>query len=197
VLARLYALGEGIELDPEKALAMARSACDQGLEVGCTVVPPFEKAIEHLRRARRSGHEAAAIGQLRTLITAQWAYHEVNHGWFDAKLTCLQEPSTCLAGYPSDGATFLPAKFEPDDRKGYSFKLIAGPPPEQRLAAEASRSSVTCYAYVATPSGPEAVGGRSFCGDSSGVICAHADGHEITPGQSCSCLAAPDCMCLP
>jgi TPR repeat protein len=196
VLARLYLLGEGIERDPEKALAMARTACDQGLEVGCALVPSLEEAMEHFKRGRRFGHEADAIGQLRTLISAQGAYQEVNHGWYDAKIGCLQQPGACLSGYPSDGAKLLPADFEPDDRKGYSFKLIAGPPPEETLAPGASRSSVTCYAYVAIPSGTEVVGARSFCGDSSGIICARPDGHEITPGQDCSCVAAPGCPIL-
>ena len=48
-------------------------------------------AIPSLLRARVSANESATIGDIRTLISAQAAYHAANGGFY-GPLTCLVAP---------------------------------------------------------------------------------------------------------
>lgn len=125
---------------------------------------------------RRPRNESAAIGELRTLISAQYTYQSVNGGHFDGDLECLLRPVACIPGYPPDAPPFLGediASLVP--RRGYEPAFHPGPPPES-IPPESSPSSVTTWAYVTTPSAPGYSGVRSFCGDSTGQICARRDG---------------------
>ena len=61
-------------------------------------------AIPSLLRARVSANEAAAIGDTRTVISAEAAYHSTASGFY-GNITCLNIPSGCLPGYV--GPTFL------------------------------------------------------------------------------------------
>src|SRR4029079_9831614 len=61
-------------------------------------------AIPSLLRARVSANEAAAIGDTRTVISAEAAYHASASGFYGS-ITCLNIPSSCLPAYT--GPTFL------------------------------------------------------------------------------------------
>jgi len=125
---------------------------------------------------RLSRNESAAIGRLRTLISAQYAYQSSNRGHFDGDLECLLRPVGCIPGYPPDAPQFLGedvASLAPG--RGYEPAFHPGPPPEP-IPPDCSPSSVTTWAYIATPTAPGYSGIRSFCGDSTGQICARRDG---------------------
>jgi prepilin-type N-terminal cleavage/methylation domain-containing protein len=56
-------------------------------------------AIPSLLRARVSANEAAAMGDTRTVISAEVAYQSSNAGFYDL-LPCLVVPSAgCIPGY--------------------------------------------------------------------------------------------------
>src|SRR5882762_3349553 len=61
-------------------------------------------AIPSLLRARVSANEAAAIGDTRTVISAEAAYQSANSGFY-GQLTCMSTPSGCIPTYA--GPTFL------------------------------------------------------------------------------------------
>ena len=61
-------------------------------------------AIPSLLRARVSANEASAIGDTRTVISSEAAYHSASSGYYGA-LTCLSTPSGCLPSY--SGPSFL------------------------------------------------------------------------------------------
>ena len=63
-------------------------------------------AIPSLLRARVSANESAAIGDIRTVISAESAYQSSNAGFYDT-LTCLSTPSGCIPSYPPTAPTFL------------------------------------------------------------------------------------------
>jgi type IV pilus assembly protein PilA len=46
-------------------------------------------AIPSLLRARVAANEAAAVGDIRTVISAQAAYHATNGGWYEGNIVCL------------------------------------------------------------------------------------------------------------
>jgi hypothetical protein len=130
-------------------------------------------AIPSLLRARVSANEAAAIGDIRTVISAQAAYSMENGNAY-GDLRCLAEPKSCRPGYA--GPTFIDEKLAAlGDKAGYKRAFFAGRPTRPGAKAYAS------FAYTATPVEPGKTGVRSFCGDSSGVVCADATGAAIVP----------------
>jgi type II secretory pathway pseudopilin PulG len=148
-------------------------------------------AIPSLLRARVSANEAGALGNVRTMVSAQVAYASANSGLYD-KPECLVTPSACIPGYPANAPTFLDASFAaPGPRSGYVYAFHPKPPAGQRPAAS-SPSSVTGFAYTATPLQQGRTGVRSFCAEESGAICSSTGvGGRALSAQGGACPA--DC----
>lgn len=143
-------------------------------------------AIPSMLRARVAANESSAIGDLRTVISAQAAYQSANRGFYDGRLECLAQPGQCMQGY--DGPNFLELDLGSGQPKsGYSRELVAGPAPDTSTLSEEqtplSPSSVSAYAYVAWPTEHGKSGLRAFCGDASGVICFTTDGSKPTVNE--------------
>ena len=87
-------------------------------------------AIPSLLRARVSANEAATIGDIRTVISAQAAFQSANGGWYGGSLSCLSRPSGGGDVHPelSRGCAHVP-RLEPRADRG-------GPGPEVRLLAQ-------------------------------------------------------------
>jgi hypothetical protein len=129
-----------------------------------------------LQEARIAANEIAAIGDVRTAMSAQAAYQSANEGWYDGRLECLQRPSSfgCIPGYAADAPFFLDEGLASlRTQSGYIRRFFSGKP-IRRVGA--SPSSVASYAYVAIPEIAGLTGRRAFCGDSSGIICFGRDG---------------------
>lgn len=132
-------------------------------------------AIPSLLRARVVANEAAAIGDLRALVSGQHAYATANGGFFDAEWSCLAAPAGCVPGH--SGEPFIAPELTVTPKSGYVRELHAG----QRFAAGAapagvSPSSTNAFVFVAYPAAAGRTGVRAFCADSSGRMCAAADG---------------------
>jgi type IV pilus assembly protein PilA len=138
-------------------------------------------AIPSLLRARVSANESAAIGDIRTVISAQAAYQSANGGWYDSNLLCLTAPSTggCIPNYPSNSPTFLDSQLTSLLAKsGYSRSFVGGAVPiaSSVNTAISSGTSVTSYVYWATPTSAGQTGVRGFAGDASGLLCFSTNG---------------------
>ena len=125
-------------------------------------------AIPSLLRARVSANEAGAIGDTRTVISGEAAYQSANSGFY-GQISCLATPTSCIAGYPTNGPTFLDASIAltggATTKQGYARTMqvsasIAGSP----------TGAVDVFCYQAKPAVAGKTGVRSFGGDSSGVI---------------------------
>jgi len=131
-------------------------------------------AIPSLLRARISANEAATIGDIRTVISAQAAYQSANAGLYASDMTCLVQPvngATCIPSYPTNGPTFVDSAIAATVAKsGYNRSFVPGPAPAP-LPAGAGASSTGVYTYEATPVVAGQTGVRGFGGDSSGVVC--------------------------
>ena len=129
-------------------------------------------AIPSLLRARVSANEAATIGDIRTVISAQATYSSANGSFYEGNLTCLIGPSSgCIPSYPSGAPTFLDSQLANLlPKSGYSRSFVSGPPPTQ-TSPLISKTSTTSYAYLASPINPNQTGVRGFGGDASGVLC--------------------------
>lgn len=122
-------------------------------------------AIPSLLRARISANEAAAIGDLRSFISAEAAYQSAAGGVYGTP-ECLARPAGCIPNY--QGPTFLDGQLASLATKtGYRRAFIPGPSRGQGLES---------YALVLEPALPNQSGVRAFCGDASGMICSTADG---------------------
>jgi hypothetical protein len=122
-------------------------------------------AIPSLLRARSGANESMAIGDVRTLISAEEAFRGGTCGTGYADLEGLTRPATVIPNYPPNGPAFVPAGFAIPERRGYRFDLVVEGPVAPREGCP-SRSFVR-YRYAATALTPS---GRSFMGTSDGSI---------------------------
>jgi hypothetical protein len=143
-------------------------------------------AIPSLLRARVSANEAAAIGNVRTLISAEAAYSSVNDGFYAAP-ACLIAPAPCLGAKAPSSAFLSEGSIVFDSPKaGYVLKFYPG----EAAGRGGSSSSLTAFAVVAQPATPNQTGIRTFCGDSRGIVCTMASGNSATGGV-CPSSCAP------
>ena len=125
-------------------------------------------AIPSLLRARVSANEAAMIGDLRTVVSAEAAYQTVNGGYYD-RLDCLAGPARCIPGYTGP-SLLLPELANAATKNGYRRTFHPGPAASPRPAT-VSPTSMMSYAYVGVPDQKGTTGVRAFCGDATGIIC--------------------------
>ena len=145
-------------------------------------------AIPSLLRARMSANEAATIGDIRTVISAEAAYQSSSGGYYGPP-PCLAAPPTCLPAY--SGPTFLDHDLASATVKnGYRRTFHAGPGASANTSAPAATGSLESFAYTAVPAEPGKSGVRAFCGDSSGRICFTSDG---SPPALAGGLCDPGC----
>jgi len=141
-------------------------------------------AIPSLLRARVSANESGAIGDVRTVMSAQAAFSSSSGGFY-GELQCLASPDGCIPNYPATAPTFLdPAIGQTGTvvtKSGYSRQQNDG-------AANSPPNGSTGYddtfTYVATPSVQNQTGVRGFAGDASGRICFDATGVDPSGGTS-------------
>ena len=125
-------------------------------------------AIPSLLRARVSANEAAMIGDLRTVVSAEAAYQTVNGGYYD-RLECLAGPARCIPGYTGP-SLLLPELANAATKNGYRRAFHPGLAASPRPAT-VSPTSMMSYAYVGVPDRRGTTGVRAFCGDATGIIC--------------------------
>jgi type IV pilus assembly protein PilA len=121
-------------------------------------------AVPSLLRARLSANEAAAVGDTRTIISSEAAYHSASSGYYGT-LTCLSTPSSCLPAYggPSfiDGVIGAPGiVLKQGYQRSWTQTPDAGGPP----------GSVESYCYQSRPIQVGKTGVRGFGGDASGSL---------------------------
>jgi hypothetical protein len=128
-------------------------------------------AIPSMLRARVSANEAMAIGDTRAMISAEVAFEMAAQGYGDP--ACLAEPQACLEGYA--GPSFIDSALaSATEKSGYRRTFHSGP-------AGKKPGTYQTFAYTSTPVEPGRTGTRSFCGDSSGRVCADPTGAPIVP----------------
>ena len=146
-------------------------------------------AIPSLLRARVSANEAATIGDIRTVISAQAAYQSANGGWYSGSLSCMSNPfgtAVCFPNYPTGAPTFLDNTLAPIaavasvSKSGYQRVFYPGASPGVINTNVSGTDAVTGYVYTATPVTANQTGVRGFGGDHSGVLCFSSIGTEPT-----------------
>jgi prepilin-type N-terminal cleavage/methylation domain-containing protein len=144
-------------------------------------------AIPSLLRAQVSSNEAATIGDIRSVISAEAAYHAAAGGYYGTPL-CLLEPSGagCIPAYSVTPPTFIDGQIGALTAKsGYERAFFGLPLPD----------GLGWYVYQATPSAQDKTGVRGFSGDCSGVVCFTSDGTPV-PLDGTGGAMAPGCQPL-
>jgi type IV pilus assembly protein PilA len=156
-------------------------------------------AIPSLLRARISANESATVGDIRTIISGQAAYHSANGGWYEGAIECLLAPlSGCIPSYPTNSPTFIDSQLASlGSKSGYDRSFQGGAAPATINSNVHSTSSVTSYVYWATPTSPGQTGVRGFAGDSSGALCFSSNGATAaTMGDLLLNFSDPSCNVL-
>lgn len=123
--------------------------------------------------ARVRANEAAALADIRSVISAENVYSSSNASLYDTP-DCLESPGQCIPKFR--GQSFLTRIAS--IKGGYARTFHAGPAAARDTIkkAKASPSSLTSFAYTAVPEQIGESGQRSFCGDFTGKVCAFDDG---------------------
>src|SRR5918995_137651 len=167
----------------DASLRMAAAAIGVGLSTLQSQTPPpaspspTPEAAAALAPEEIRARERMALLALSTVLQAQKAYAAQNGSYFD-EFRCLTAPAECVPAFAADGAPFLDPSYPwLQPRLGYARKFHPGPKAtaDQVARARASPTSLTAFAFTATPLHPGRTGGRAFCGDSSGRMCMRAD----------------------
>jgi len=133
-------------------------------------------AIPNLIRARMSANEAAAVGAIRTINTAQISYNSAYPTvGYAATLAALG--GTSCAPPSSTSACLIDSQLATGSKNGYTYTLtgVAGTP-------------AATYQIIAAPTVPNQTGTRYFCsfGDAvvrSGVTAIASCDGSVTPLQ--------------
>lgn len=141
-------------------------------------------AIPSLLRARISANEAGAIGDVRTVLSAEATYQAASGGHYGS-LECLSGPAACIPGY--SGPAFLLGPPLAGDARGYRRTFHPGPPAEPGAG-----SRLQGFAFTAVPLELGRTGTRSFCGDATGVVCSVGSATVEVVDGACS----PSCIPL-
>jgi len=155
-------------------------------------------AIPSLLRARVSANESATIGDIRSVISAQAAYHSANGGWYASSMDCLSVPtgSGCIPSYPTNGPTFIDPNLAGQTAKsGYSRSFNATAVTSMNTAISGTNSAAS-YAYEAWPVTAGQSGVRAFAGDSSGVICFTPNASTAVPTVANGVITLSSCTVL-
>jgi len=131
-------------------------------------------AIPSLLRARVSANEAAAIGDSRTVSSAETAYQSSSGGAYGS-ISCLSTPSNgnCITGYSATAPTFLDPAIgagTPVNKGGYK-RTFTGTTPLTTPMATAASDAFASFCYEAVPITFNQTGVRGFGIDSSGRVC--------------------------
>jgi type IV pilus assembly protein PilA len=125
-------------------------------------------AIPNLLRSRIAANEAAAVGALRTLNTAETTYQTTYPDiGYNCTITSLGPGNNTVS---SNSAGLIDATLATGMKSGYTFNY---PPPNSPYCLQTSSGLTITYAFGADPTTPGQTGQRYFCSDQSGAIKYH------------------------
>jgi type IV pilus assembly protein PilA len=145
-------------------------------------------AIPNLLKARIAANESAAVGTLRTWVTAAVTYESTYQNGFPPSQAVFvgAAPGSCNASDLLDstlGATGA-------TKSGFTFTYTAGTTIGSASAGVGcTNPGVATFAISAVPLVLNQTGNRSFCTDESGAIHYDTAGSQATTDTACEALA--------
>ena len=146
-------------------------------------------AIPNLLRSKMAANESAAVGAVRTTVTAQVTYYSTYNTGYATSFAALSGPAGAAATWgksllldPTFNAA-TPAK------QGYNFGIAGASAPATVPATAVNGVDDQTFDAVASAITLGTTGQRSFCDDQSGAIMYDATGgikYTAAAGVSCS-----------
>jgi hypothetical protein len=150
----------------------------------------WDYLISDLKRSMISANEVVARGEIRTVVSAQVGFRGASGGAF-GEMRCLARPAECIPGYT--GPRFLDEELASAvEKDGYRRQFHAGPRMAGASSKAASSPLLKAFAYTAVPLRVGETGQRSFCGDSTGRVCALASGAPPAVTAAACPASCPD-----
>jgi prepilin-type N-terminal cleavage/methylation domain-containing protein len=145
-------------------------------------------AIPSLLRARIAANESAAIGDTRSVVSAEHTYSASNAAVY-GQLSCLGTPSLC--GFLPTTTSFIDLQIASlTPKQGYARVFYPGTP----VVGSPDVNSISTFVYGATPITVGQTGTRGFAVDHSGLICHDQSG--LLPSTIPPAALAPTCIPL-
>ena len=142
-------------------------------------------AIPSLLRARVSANEAQAIGDTRSVISAQQTYASANGGLFSDVVDLCRNGGNCVGigipNYPVAAPEFLGGdlgRTSPYVKSGYTRVWTAGAVPAG-IGPNLDPNSVVDYCYDSSPASLGLTGARAFSGSATGALYVDPSGTAI------------------
>ncbi|MFN7915411.1 MAG: prepilin-type N-terminal cleavage/methylation domain-containing protein [Vicinamibacterales bacterium] len=143
-------------------------------------------AVPGLLRARMAGNEAAAIGSLRTINSAQSAYSSscAATGYAQDLADLAKPPTGSIAGFVSPDLYGTPST-----KSGYVLNLVGAPGAVTVTVAAntcngSANDAVSEYFAEAHPLNVGVTGQRAFATDTIGTLYFNISGATIAPGMA-------------
>ncbi len=142
-------------------------------------------AIPSLLRARVSANEAQAIGDTRSVISAEQTYASANGGMFSNLVNLCRNGGNCagigIPNYPTAAPEFCGGdlgRTSPYTKSGYSRQWTAGQAPTS-VSTNLDPASVLDYCYDSSPASLGLTGARSFSGSATGALYVDPSGAQV------------------
>ena len=144
-------------------------------------------AIPSLLRARVSANEAQAIGDTRSVISAEQTYASANCGFFSDLVNLCRNGGDCagigIPNYPTNAPEFVGGDLGRNStypKSGYDrFWEPIGTAPSNLDLTRCDPASQIDYCYHSTPTNPGLSGVRGFMGSATGAIYITQDGTPV------------------
>ncbi len=119
-------------------------------------------AIPNMLRTKQSANEAAAVSDMRSIVTAEMTYNNSygNTNGFASQLTALGPAATCDATHACIIDINLGCAAEPCFRDGFNFFLTSN----------SGAAPFLDFAVTATPRQWNGTGNKNFCAIEDGVL---------------------------
>jgi prepilin-type N-terminal cleavage/methylation domain-containing protein len=130
-------------------------------------------AIPSLLRARIAANESGAIGDSRSVSSAEVAYNSSNGGMF-GQPSCLALPTNC--NFAPGTTQFIDLQIASlSTKQGYRRNFQPGP----NTPGSPDTTGISVWVYEATPVVVGQTGNRAFAVDHSGLICVDPSGTPV------------------
>lgn len=144
----------------------------------------WDTLISQLKEARDSARQASAVGNLRSMVSAQITFAAIaGNGAYAADVKCLITPRACGV----DAEPFLFDTFPSPDRLGYRYTLTP-----TGASATLRTGAKTCAGFVFTAVPIDDATQPSYCTDQEGVVCRQSPGTPVVAtGAKCPATCEP------
>jgi type IV pilus assembly protein PilA len=144
-------------------------------------------AIPNLLRSKMAANEAAAVGGVRTVVTAQVTYYSTYQTGYATTFPALSGPATASATWGQSVLLDPTFNYANPARQGYYYVLGAANPPATVPSSAANSADDQTFDVTTYPITVGTTGQRSFCDDQSGAIMDDPTGAlNAATGKSCA-----------